>query len=87
LQCQGDCIWPLGLIMEALTAKDPAREREILCVLIRTTDGQRLMHEGFNMDDPSEYNRDLFGWANSLFASWVLGSTALRDPLAPLVCE
>jgi meiotically up-regulated gene 157 (Mug157) protein len=71
--------------MEALTSNDAGLERELLCVLIRTDDAQRYMHEGFNANDPAEYNRDLFGWANSLFASWVLGSSGLRE--APLICE
>ena len=71
--------------MEALTSDNPLREREILCLLIRTDDAQRYMHEGFNMNNPTEYNRDLFGWANSLFASWVLGSSGLRE--LPLVCD
>ena len=84
-QCQADCVWPLGLIMEALTSKNATRERDILCLLIRTDDAQRYMHEGFNIDDPAEYNRDLFGWANSLFASWVLGSSGLREK--PLICD
>ena len=35
-QCDGRCIWPLGLIMEALTANDTAREREQLVSLHST---------------------------------------------------
>lgn len=85
MPCQAQCVWPLGLIMEALTSNNPVREREILCLLIRTDDAQRYMHEGFNMNNPTEYNRDLFGWANSLFASWVLSSSGLRE--LPLICD
>ena len=44
--------------MEALTNRDvggdPAREREILCTLLRTDDGKRYMHEGFSADDPAK---------------------------------
>ena len=47
-----------GLVMEALTNRDvggdPAREREILCTLLRTDDGKRYMHEGFSADDPAK---------------------------------
>ena len=84
-QCDADCIWPLGLVMEAMTSGSAAREREILCLLLETTDGQFLMHEGFNADLPSHYNRDQFGWANALFASWVLESRGLREG-GPLIC-
>lgn len=31
-----------------------------------------LLHEGFSPDNPDQYNRVGFGWANSLFAQWVL---------------
>ena len=71
--------------MEAMTCGSAAREREILCLLLETTDGQFLMHEGFNADLPSHYNRDQFGWANALFASWVLESRGLREG-GPLIC-
>ena len=71
-----ECIWPLGLIMEAMTASDVEREREILCVLLRTDDGQMLMHEGFNKDNSTFYDRDLFGWGNALFSEWLLQSAA-----------
>ena len=31
-----------------------------------------LMHEGFNVFNTTLYNRDDFGWANALFAEWVI---------------
>ena len=38
-----------------------------------TTDaGTGLMHEGFHKDDPTEFTRPWFAWANSLFAEFVL---------------
>ena len=73
-QCFSKCVWPLGLIMEGLTLPraDP-RQAELQALLLRTDDGTGFMHEGFNADDASRYNRDLFGWANSMFAVWVMG--------------
>jgi meiotically up-regulated gene 157 (Mug157) protein len=75
-QCFEDCIWPLGLIMEAFTADDKKREKEILQLLLKTDDGQRYMHEGFNANNATMYNRDFFGWANAMFALWVAGGGA-----------
>ncbi|MDQ0890648.1 meiotically up-regulated gene 157 (Mug157) protein [Paenibacillus sp. V4I9] len=30
------------------------------------------MHEGFHVDDPSQYTRQWFSWANSMFSELVL---------------
>ena len=30
------------------------------------------MHEGFDLDDPSQFTREWFAWANSLFAEFVM---------------
>ena len=39
--------------------------------LLQTDNGQMLLHEGFDPNNPSLYNRDWFGWANGLFCLWV----------------
>jgi meiotically up-regulated gene 157 (Mug157) protein len=75
-QCFEKCVWPLGLIMEARTAGDAKREKEILLLLLKTDDGQQYMHEGFDANNATKYNRDYFGWANAMFASWVMESSA-----------
>ena len=36
-----------------------------------TSNNEGLCHEGFNKDEPSEYTRSWFAWANSLFAELV----------------
>ncbi|MEO9167649.1 MAG: glycoside hydrolase family 125 protein [Aestuariivirga sp.] len=37
-----------------------------------TDAGTGLMHEGFHKDDPSQFTRPWFAWANSLFADFVM---------------
>ena len=67
-----DMIWPLGLIVQALTTTDEAEIRRCLDVLRRTHAGTGFMHEAFNKDDPAKYTRGWFAWANSLFGELIL---------------
>lgn len=76
-QCDSECIWPLGLLMEAITStksinKHSRSSHQILDILLSTDANQSYMHEGFSANNCEEYNRDYFGWANSLFADWIL---------------
>jgi uncharacterized protein len=65
-------IWHIALTMQGLTATDPAERERILELLERTDAGTDLMHEGFLADDPTQYTRPWFAWANSLFSELVL---------------
>src|SRR5262245_7674076 len=65
-------IWHIALSMQGLTAADPAERERILDLLERTDAGTDLMHEGFSFDDPSQFTRPWFAWANSLFSELVL---------------
>jgi meiotically up-regulated gene 157 (Mug157) protein len=67
-----DMIWPLGIIMRALTSPD---DREILFCLrmLKTTHaGTGFMHEAFNKDDPKRFTRSWFAWANTLFGELII---------------
>ena len=64
--------WPIGISMQALTATDPGETERLLSSLATATAGTGLMHESFDVDDPSRFTRPWFGWANSLFAEAVL---------------
>jgi uncharacterized protein len=65
-------IWHIALTMQGLTAADPAERERILDLLERTDAGTNLMHEGFAADDPSQFTRPWFAWANSLLSELVL---------------
>lgn len=68
----GRRIWHLGLIMQGLTADTVDEQGEILDMLLHTTAGTNYMHESFDPDDPSQYTRHWFGWANSLICEFIL---------------
>ena len=70
--CNSHCIWHLGLIMQGWTDDSPEVKSKMMQEILSTTDNQQLMHEGFDPNNPSAYNRDWFGWANGMFSLWVL---------------
>ncbi|MAT69712.1 MAG: metal-independent alpha-mannosidase [Planctomycetaceae bacterium] len=65
-------IWPMGIILRALSSTDDAEIAECLAALKRTHAGTGFMHEAFNKDDPSDYTRDWFAWANTLFGELIV---------------
>lgn len=70
-ECDQDCIWHLGLIMQALTSSNVTERGDCLRTVISTA-WHGLLHEGFWVSDTTYYNRDLFGWANALFSEWMI---------------
>lgn len=66
-----DYIWPISLCMQGLTSTDPEEIRSLLSTLENLDAGTLLMHEGVHKDDPSQYTRAWFAWANSLFSEFV----------------
>lgn len=67
-----DMIWPMSIIMRAMTSTND--EEIAWCVrTLRDTDaGTGFMHETFHKDDPSNFTRSWFAWANTLFGELVL---------------
>ena len=64
--------WPIATIMQILTSDDDAEIRSCLKTLKETHDGTYFMHEAINVNDPGDYSRPWFGWANSLFGEMML---------------
>ncbi|MBC6990817.1 glycoside hydrolase family 125 protein [Hymenobacter sp. BT491] len=65
-------IWPLGIIMRALTSQDAAEIQQCLTWLRTTHAGTGFMHESFDQDNPSKFSRKWFAWANTLFGELIL---------------
>jgi meiotically up-regulated gene 157 (Mug157) protein len=76
-----DMVWPMSLMMRALTSHDGAEMKTCLDTLIDTTAGTGFMHEAFNKDDPARFTRPWFAWANTLFGETVLSVRARRGDL------
>lgn len=67
-----DMIWPMALIMKALTSKDANEIAACLKTLKHTHAGTGFMHETFHKDDPSNFTRSWFAWANTLFGELLI---------------
>jgi hypothetical protein len=81
----GGRIWPIAITMRALTSTD---DREIATCLrtLATTDAKTgFMHEAFDADDPAQYSRPWFAWANSLFGELMLNVATQRPRVFSLL--
>ena len=67
-----DMIWPLGIIIQGLTATSDTEVKQCLTTLQKTHAGTGFMHEAFNKDDPEKYTRPWFAWANTIFGEFIL---------------
>lgn len=67
-------VWPIALAVEALTAPSIERKLETLEILENTDAGTGNMHEAFNVDNPEEFTRPWFSWADMMYVELVLDS-------------
>lgn len=65
-------IWHISLIMQALTSTDFDEIKNCISTITNTHAGTFLMHESFNKNEPEDFTRPWFAWANSLFAELML---------------
>jgi uncharacterized protein len=65
-------IWPMSIIMRALTSTDPQEISACLKTLKHTHAGTGFMHESFNKDNPADFTRAWFAWANTLFGELII---------------
>ncbi|BDG67140.1 glycosyl hydrolase [Enterococcus innesii] len=71
-------VWPIAMAMEGMTTTDKEEKKRILDQLVATDAGTNLMHEGFDVDDPSQYTREWFSWANMMFCELVMDYFDIR---------
>jgi len=76
-----DMIWPLGIITRGLTSTDDHEIRSCLETLRKTHAGTGFMHEAFHKDDPKNFTRAWFAWANTIFGELVLKTFQERPHL------
>jgi meiotically up-regulated gene 157 (Mug157) protein len=69
-----DMIWPMSIIMRAFTSDDQEEIAQCIHTLQNTHGGTGFMHESFHKDDPENFTRKWFAWANTLFGELILDS-------------
>jgi meiotically up-regulated gene 157 (Mug157) protein len=62
-----DMVWPMSIVMRALTSQDDAEIQSCMQALKRTHAGTGFMHEAFHKDDAANFTRSWFAWTNTLF--------------------
>ena len=65
-------IWPLSMIIQALTSDCDEEIRDCLGQLKQTHAGTGFIHESFWKDDAAKFTRAWFAWANTLFGELIL---------------
>ncbi|HVW97950.1 MAG TPA: glycoside hydrolase family 125 protein [Mucilaginibacter sp.] len=65
-------IWPMSIIMRALTSNNKAEIKQCLHWLKTTHAGTGFMHESFNKDNAADFTRKWFAWANTLFGELII---------------
>jgi meiotically up-regulated gene 157 (Mug157) protein len=74
-------IWPMSIMMLALTSTSDGEIQQCLHWLKTTHAGTGFMHESFDKDDPKHFTRDWFAWANTLFGELMLKLSVERPGL------
>lgn len=62
-----DMVWPMSITMRALTSTNDQEIKESIEALKATHAGTGFMHETFHKNDPKDFSREWFAWANTLF--------------------
>lgn len=64
-------VWPLSIIARGLTSNNDAEIKKCIAMLKATHAGTGFMHESFNQDDPANFTRKWFAWANTIFGEFL----------------
>ena len=65
-------IWPMSIIMKAITSQSALEIQNCLYTLLNTDANTGFMHESFYKDDDKNFTRSWFAWVNTLFGELVL---------------
>jgi meiotically up-regulated gene 157 (Mug157) protein len=74
-------IWPIALMMQAMTSNDDQEIARCLAGIKVASGGRGFMNESVDADDPSRFTRSWFAWANSLFGDLILDLIARKPHL------
>ena len=66
-----EMIWPMSIIMRAMTSTTDQEIVQCLKWLKNTHAGTGFMHETFHQDDAEKFTRSWFAWANTLFGELI----------------
>ena len=65
-------VWPLSLVVQALTSSDAGEIKRVMGYIAASDVGDHRLHESFNPDWPEAFTRDDFAWPNALYGELVI---------------
>lgn len=65
-------VWHISMGMQGLVADSREEKKELILKMASVDGGTGCMHEGICVDDPAQYTRPWFSWANAVFSELVL---------------
>lgn len=74
-----ESIWPLALAIQGLTSENKEQQLALLQTLKKITDGTDHNHESVNVNDPSQYTRPWFSWADMTYFHLALKAHGLSE--------
>lgn len=80
-------IWHIALAIQGMTSIDEAEVKNIFEMFKRTDAGTSLMHEGFDVNNPDNFTRPWFSWANSMYAEFILSLNGVFVKGSPLAMK
>ncbi|HEY1727519.1 MAG TPA: glycoside hydrolase family 125 protein [Candidatus Baltobacteraceae bacterium] len=70
-------VWPLALVMQALTSTDSSETERVLGYIVASELGDHRLHESFDPDAPQTFTRADFAWPNALYTELVAKTASL----------
>ena len=67
-----DMIWPMSIILRAMTSRSDDEIRHCIRMLRDTDADTGFMHESFHKNNPAKFTRSWFAWVNTLFGELIL---------------
>lgn len=64
-------VWPMSITMKGLTSSNNEEIKWCIETLKKTHGDTGFMHETFHKDDPKNFTREWFAWANTLFGEFL----------------
>ena len=64
-------VWPLFTLMQGITSFNKEEIKTCLDLLVTSAKSTGFMHESFHIDNPSQFTRSWFSWANSFFGVFI----------------
>lgn len=74
-----DYVWPISLAIQGLTSEYESERLKIVSELVRTDSETGYMHESFDVNNPDQYTREWFSWANMMFCELLLDICEIEE--------